>query len=600
MGIQVKITIVALTILSATLGCHSGVKQTTMNDKPQLTSDSTGGFVMAESPVFKVTADMMASQLETDDYPKETPVDSGTAWRTVYTIFLDTLLCQEGKKIDLAVADSLLYRQYQQLLLDRIMRVLYKKVILDSIKITDSIINAAYESNKESFKLPDMYRARHIVINGLNMKKTKDSAQYKGRSDAQLDSIARSRIGEFRERYLKGASFDTLAMMYSEDNGSADKGGDLGYFQSNSMPAPFDSVVIHTPVGKISDPFKTIFGWHIVKVEDYSPTHYQPLDSVRGDLFNQMQEKLAGERGKQYIDSARSAGVLKFDSAAISMPDSLHKQADPMAYANYKKFGNDTVYFRDYSASVYAYKRTKKITGDMTTEDKKDLIQTIAIRYFLMSAARKLGVPESQEVKSICDPIIDRYRTSYLKKRLMYDGYKPSEEEMRAYYNSHAAEYAVERPLYVQHIIFADSNLAEYVRDQLNSGADFMEMVDKYYPGDPDIKRSAADLGFIGPNEMPPAFWQTALSTAVGHTSNPVKTQYGFHLIRVVERKYAVDFESAKSKIEPILTRQHTDNIIRMSVESRLGKPPIIHWDRLKDIYRTVPAAKTPFIKDGK
>jgi len=168
---------------------------------------------------------------------------------------------------------------------------------------------------------------------------------------------------------------------------------------------------------------------------------------------------------------------------------------------------------------------------------------------------------------------------------------------MRAYYDSHAVDYQVERPVKVQQIIFADSNLAEYVRDLLNSGADFMEMVDKYYPGDSEIKRSAADLGFIGPSDMPNAFWQTAITTPVGRTSSPVKTQYGYHLIKVLEKKNTTPFEDARFRIEPYLKEQHTLELLRKAVESRIGGPPTIHWNRFGDLYRfPPPPLQTPFL----
>lgn len=598
MGTYLKTTIAFLLAL-AWLGCHGGSKTAPVSEKESAAKDSLKSFPFAETPVFTVTSDMLAHQFDDDDVPRTVALDSATVWKTVYTIILDTLLCREGKNLDLATADTLLYSQYLQLRNDRILRVLYQKTVIDSVHISDSMVQAAYEAGKETFKVPDMYRARHLVINGQNMKKSADSSLYKGKSEAEMDSIARARVGGFRERILKGASFDTLAMMYSEDPNTAEKGGDLGYFETARMAPPFDSMVIHTPRGQISDVFKTPFGWHILKVEDYVPAHYQPLDSVRADLSNSLTEKAAAERGKRFVDSIRTAESVALDSAALLIPDSLHKPGDAMAVANPQdaKFGNDTIYFRDYIGSVYAYERQRHI-DTMGVKNKDELLRLLAIRPALMQAARILGIPEDSSVRTLSEQTMDRYRTSILKKRTLNDGYKPTEAELRAYYDSHQSDYQVERPLKVQQIIFADSNLAEYVRDLLNSGADFMEMVDKYYPGDSEIKRAAADLGYIGPNDMPAAFYQTASTTPVGKTSSPVKTQYGYHLIKVLEKKYAVTFEDARYKIEPILIQRHDRERLLQAVESRLGGPPTIHWDKFGALYRLPPPPfQAPFIK---
>ena len=88
---------------------------------------------------------------------------------------------------------------------------------------------------------------------------------------------------------------------------------------------------------------------------------------------------------------------------------------------------------------------------------------------------------------------------------------------------------------------------------------------------------------------MPPAFYQAALSTPVGQTSNPVKTQYGYHLIKVLDRKFAVDFESARARIESILNEAHDNAVIQKAVDSRLGAPPVIDWKKVKLLYRAKP-----------
>ena len=591
----------ALTLLLALLwlGCHNGSKTAPVSEKQTAAQDLLKSFPFADTPVFTVTSDMLAHQFDNDDVPRTVKVDSATVWKSVYAILLDTLLCREAQStVNLATADTLLYRQYMQLRNDRILRLLYQRVVVDSIRITDSMVQAAYETNKEAYKIPDMYRARHIVVNGQNMKRSADSSLYRDNTEAEMDSIARAQVSGYRDRILKGASFDTLAIMYSEDRASGEKGGDLGYLELSSMVAPFDSVVSHTPVNRVSDIFKTIFGWHVVRVDDYVPTHYQPIDSVRESLRSTLTDKTAGERGKKFVDSVNVAGTVAYDSAALIIPDSLHKPSDVMAVASPEdiRFGSDTIFFRDYLGSVYPFKRQKQIDS-MTVDNKKELLRLLSIRPFLMRTARIIGIPEDTSVTNFSQRTSDRYRTSYLKKKTLDDSYKPTEAEMRAYYDSHAADYQVERPVKVQQIIFADSNLAEYVRDLLNSGADFMEMVDKYYPGDSEIKRSAADLGFIGPGDMPNAFWQTALTTGVGKTSLPVKTQYGYHIIKVLEKKNTTPFEDARFKIEPFLKDQHTLELMRMAVESRISGPPTIHWDKLGALYRFPPPPfQAPFL----
>ena len=125
------------------------------------------------------------------------------------------------------------------------------------------------------------------------------------------------------------------------------------------------------------------------------------------------------------------------------------------------------------------------------------------------------------------------------------------------------------------------------------SGADFMQMAEKYYPGDPDIRQVAADLGWIGPNDMPGPFWKAALATREGEISHPVKTEFGYHLIKVTKKNFSDTFETARLKIIPLLKSEHKEKQRREFVGSRLGEALVIHWDRLSKLYRASASGPT-------
>lgn len=579
-----------LILTALVAGCFGGAKRQIPTEAGASASDSIKVFDFARTPTFTVTSEMMAIQFDKDDLPSsQGAMDSITTWKSLYNLLLDTLLRDSARSLNLEKEDSLLFRQQEQLCDDRLMRLLYQRVVLDSIIVSDSAISASYEETKDSYKVGDQYRARHIVIHGDNLKRSADSALYQNLSVEQLDSVALAKITALLERVKKGDSFDTLAMMYSQDPGSASRGGDLGYFPLASMVKPFDSLIQNTPVGSLGGPVKTRFGWHIARVEEFAPEHYLPLDSVRPQITNAITQKQAMDRGKRYVDSLTAIGKIAFDSAALAIPDSLQGEGALLAVVNPEdtQFCHDSILFRQYVVRVRPFMRQKQIDRELTIDEKKELISALAIRSYLLCSARHLGYDRDSEYVAFESGIRDQYTISTLRKRILNDGYQPSEVEIRAYYDSHTSDYQVERPVYVQHIIFADSNMAEYVRDLLSSGADFMEMVDQYYPGDPEIKRSAADLGFIGPVDMPAAFWTAANYMPVGQISYPIKTEYGYHLIKVLEKKYATDFENAKFTIAPILAERRRQEVLRAAVESRLSAPPVIFWDRLNDLYRT-------------
>ena len=116
-------------------------------------------------------------------------------------------------------------------------------------------------------------------------------------------------------------------------------------------------------------------------------------------------------------------------------------------------------------------------------------------------------------------------------------------------------------PLTVQHIIVQDEATGEFLRDQANAGIDFLELAEEYYPGEEHLRRQLADLGPIGPEEMPEEFYHAAMMTPVGEASAPVKTKYGYHVIKVLERREAVPYSEARRGIIMHFKQEHVQEV---------------------------------------
>lgn len=118
-------------------------------------------------------------------------------------------------------------------------------------------------------------RARHILL----------------KSSAIRDEEATRKLAaELRKRAQSGESFHELAKTFSEDIGSAQEGGDLGWSNPGQLVPEFQEAMEATPIGKISEPFKSRYGWHIVKVED------RRMQDVTMDLRRNMARNILHER----------------------------------------------------------------------------------------------------------------------------------------------------------------------------------------------------------------------------------------------------------------------------------------------------------------
>jgi peptidyl-prolyl cis-trans isomerase D len=144
-----------------------------------------------------------------------------------------------------------------------------------------------------------------------------------------------------------------------------------------------------------------------------------------------------------------------------------------------------------------------------------------------------------------------------------------NDDTLRAYYNQHVDEYKVENRVHVEHILFktigkTDAETAEIrqkaedVLKQAKHGANFEDLAKKYSEDDA-TKPKGGDLGWIVDGQTVPEFQQAAFSVPKGQISDLVKTQYGFHIIKVLDRETAhtKSFEEVRDSIlQPVLDQK--------------------------------------------
>jgi peptidyl-prolyl cis-trans isomerase C len=104
----------------------------------------------------------------------------------------------------------------------------------------------------------------------------------------------------------KGADFATLAKEKSKDPGAAD-GGDLGYFTKDQMVAEFSDVAFKLDKGQVSDPVKTQFGWHIIKVEDKRTKPTPTFDEVKSQISTYVAHRAQAE----LVDKLRKTATIE-------------------------------------------------------------------------------------------------------------------------------------------------------------------------------------------------------------------------------------------------------------------------------------------------
>lgn len=185
--------------------------------------------------------------------------------------------------------------------------------IEDLLKNESSTVEAYYNSHISEFNIPRQYRARHIL---LKVAQNEDEER-----EREVKEKAKKIIGDLKS----GARFEDLAKQYSEDEASRVRGGDLDFFSEGQMVKPFEEAVKNLRVGEITEePVRTIFGYHVIKLEGVKEAVKRELNDVRSEIAKRLLvEKKASELAK--IDADR---LLETIRSGKRIEDLVHQEKE--------------------------------------------------------------------------------------------------------------------------------------------------------------------------------------------------------------------------------------------------------------------------------
>ena len=241
--------------------------------------------------------------------------------------------------------------------LDRLMRLLGERrdvsfvavpaAPADAAPVTPAQIDAWYKANQRLYRVPETVRLEYVEVDGSTLPApVADEAALRKRYEEQNAKFSTAEQREVAHILLQvpadandagkkaveekakalaaqarapGADFAALAKANSEDAGSKDSGGDLGWITRGGMPGEFDDAAFAMQAGEVRGPVKTDFGWHILKLKQVRAGTQRPFEEVRADLTRELQE---GERERAFNELTG-----KLVDAAYKNPNSLQTAA---------------------------------------------------------------------------------------------------------------------------------------------------------------------------------------------------------------------------------------------------------------------------------
>lgn len=218
---------------------------------------------------------------------------------------------------DVAVTDEALAKfydakaeQYRRPATVKVRYLAYKvSDLATKVAVSDVDMNEYYELNKNTeFQQDEQVGARHIL-----KKVAKEAGE-----DAK--KAARAAIDRIAQRIADGGSFEEIAKAESDDTGSAEKGGDLGYFGRGRMVPPFEAAAFSLEPGKVSEVVESDFGYHLILVYGKKPAGVLPFEEVKERIRTALSMQKAVDQAFDYSaeDAAKLGDGATLDAVATA------------------------------------------------------------------------------------------------------------------------------------------------------------------------------------------------------------------------------------------------------------------------------------------
>ncbi|HEX7050506.1 MAG TPA: peptidylprolyl isomerase [Longimicrobiales bacterium] len=348
--------------------------------------------VVARAGGLELTVDEATGLLLQDPrLPAEPEVVEAVANLWVDYVLLATAVHEDSTLASLDVAPLI-----DPMIENRMLEELNRKVVNADTALTDEQLRQLYEEQQPGLQI----RARHILLR-----------VDPGAPPEVRDSVL-ERARELRAQAVAGADFAELARQYSEDPGSAEKGGDLGFFGRGRMVAPFDEAAFALDVGEISDVVETAFGYHVIKVEERKAPEFA---EVKDQFRQQVQSQRLAEASEAYMKQLTDPLGVSIEEGAFQVARDLARK--PTLALSGRAASRALVSYQggDFTAEEYlAFLRTRTSPNDrarlasMTDQALENVLRGIATHEILLEEAREDGIEVTQAER---DSLADGMRT---------------------------------------------------------------------------------------------------------------------------------------------------------------------------------------------
>ncbi|MFQ5717224.1 MAG: peptidylprolyl isomerase [Nitrospinales bacterium] len=192
---------------------------------------------------------------------------------------------------------------------DFLIRELIEGRVRGKVSISEEEVKKFYDQNSKRFVRPESFRSRHILIPHYTRDLLKDVPKKDWKKkQLELSKQAEAKTEKILAEIRSGAGFEEMAKKYSQDAGSAEKGGDLGFMYKGVFDPEFDKAISKLKPNEISGVVKTQYGYHILQLLETRPSDVAPFADVKESLQRYLFMQKGQKSLQKYVDGLKKKG----------------------------------------------------------------------------------------------------------------------------------------------------------------------------------------------------------------------------------------------------------------------------------------------------
>ncbi len=441
-------------------------------------------------------------------------------------------------------------------------RVFLEEIIYAQTEVDSLEADSFYFARPDIFTYFAQVNLGHIILSKAGYRTGSDPDEYLAMSDKDLDSLIHHRLNVLKKAITDSASFEEFADKYSQDRRTGAQGGRMGWVERYNLHPEVEDVLYDesTPLHEVIGPVDSRDGVHLFYIYD---RHFKGVPPMNAARYKQAYNYVLGSHARvvyaRVRDSLRAAHPSTFNDSALALKPNRTHWETPVAWAD----GIDTVRFETYDRARSMVRSKIPVSTVLSVEVLRSIAQEAIDARLTLLMARDHGLDDNVAYQEEVERERQNFSRAAIHRKSRDPNYRPTDREVEQYFKEHNSEYRIEKPVRIQQIVFVDSVEAEFVRALAESGEDFLGLAEKYYPGDTAIRRDVADLGYIGPLDFDKKIFSTAIQGNAGDITAPIKTQYGYHVVKILDVKREVSLDEARGPIILELTRIHNEEVNR-------------------------------------